>query len=227
MSPPCATQNYGDQANKPIQKMIQFLTIGTVLGLSAGFAPGPLLTLVIAETLQHDIKSGFKVAIAPIITDLPIIILTLLLLSKLSNFHDILGVISLIGGCFILYMGYESIRTKGIELNLKKLKPDSLKKGVLANALNPHPYLFWLSVGAPTMTKAMSLSNSAPLAFIISFYAFLVGSKVVLAILVGKSKSFLSDKVYLYIMRFLGLVLCLFSLVLFYDGLKLLDIIEA
>ena len=63
--------------------MIHYLTIGTVLGLSAGFAPGPLLTLVISETLQHDIKSGIKIALAPIITDLPIIILTLFILSKL------------------------------------------------------------------------------------------------------------------------------------------------
>jgi hypothetical protein len=51
--------------------MIHFLTIGIILGLSAGFAPGPLLTLVISETLQHNINSGVKVALAPIITDLP------------------------------------------------------------------------------------------------------------------------------------------------------------
>ncbi len=98
--------------------MINFLTIGTILGLSAGFAPGPLLTLVISETLQHDIKSGVKVALAPIITDLPIIILTLFILAKLSNFHNILGIISLTGGFVILFMGYESIRTRGVELNL-------------------------------------------------------------------------------------------------------------
>ena len=87
-------------------EMTHYLTMGIVLGLSAGFAPGPLLTLVIAETLQHDIKAGFKVAIAPVITDLPIIILTLVVLSKLSNFHSILGVISIIGGFFVLFMGW-------------------------------------------------------------------------------------------------------------------------
>ncbi len=103
--------------------MINFLTIGTILGLSAGFAPGPLLTLVISETLQHDVKSGVKVALAPIITDLPIVILTLFILAKLSNFHNILGIISLIGGFFILFMGYESICTKGVELNFQKTKP--------------------------------------------------------------------------------------------------------
>jgi threonine/homoserine/homoserine lactone efflux protein len=205
--------------------MINFLTIGIILGLSAGFAPGPLLTLVISETLQHDIKSGVKVALAPIITDLPIIILTLFILAKLSNFHNILGIISLTGGFFILFMGYESIRTKGVELNLQEAKPQSLKKGILANALNPHPYLFWFSVGAPTMTKAMSLNIVAPLAFISSFYALLVGSKILLAILVGKSKSFLGGNVYIYTMRFLGLILCILAFALFRDGIKLLGII--
>ncbi len=205
--------------------MINFLTIGIILGLSAGFAPGPLLTLVISETLQHDIKSGVKVALAPIITDLPIIVLTLFILAKLSNFHNILGIISLTGGFFILFMGYESIRTKGVELNLQEAKPQSLKKGILANALNPHPYLFWFSVGAPIMTKAMSLNIVAPLAFISSFYALLVGSKILLAILVGKSKSFLGGNVYIYTMRFLGLILCILAFALFRDGIKLLGII--
>ncbi|MCD4754685.1 MAG: LysE family translocator, partial [Deltaproteobacteria bacterium] len=91
--------------------MVNFLAIGSILGLSAGFAPGPLLALVISETLQHNIKAGFKVALAPIITDLPIIILTLFILVKLSNFHNVLGIISCMGGFFVLCLGYQSIRT--------------------------------------------------------------------------------------------------------------------
>lgn len=206
--------------------MIHFLTIGIILGLSAGFAPGPLLTLVISETLQHDIKSGVKVALAPFITDLPIIILTLFVLSELSSFHNILGIISLTGGLVILLMGYKSIRFKGVELNLQKAKSQSLIKGVLANALSPHPYLFWFSVGAPVMTKAMNKNIIAASAFIIGFYLCLVGSKILLAVLVGKSKSFLSGNVYIFTMRFLGFVLCILAFVLFYDGFKLLEIIK-
>lgn len=206
--------------------MINFLTIGIILGLSAGFAPGPLLTLVISETLQHDIKSGVKVAIAPVITDLPIIILTLFILAKLANSHNILGIISLTGGFFILYMGYKNLRTKGVEPGLKETKPQSLTKGILANALNPHPYLFWLTVGAPIMTKAMGQNVVALLAFIISFYVFLIGSKILLAILVGRSKTFMGGNVYIYTMRFLGLILCVLAFVLFRDGLRLLGIIQ-
>ncbi len=203
--------------------MTHFLVIGTILGLSAGFAPGPLLTLVIAETLQHDIKAGVKVALAPIITDLPIIILTLFILAKLSHFHTILGFISLTGGCFVLFMGYKSICSTGYGFHFKEIQSKSLTKGILANFLSPHPYLFWLSVGAPTISNAMSLNILAPVAFIVPFYTFLVGSKILLAILVGKSKSFLSGNMYINTMRGLGFALCGLAFVLFFDGLKLLE----
>jgi threonine/homoserine/homoserine lactone efflux protein len=204
--------------------MLNFLAIGAILGLSAGFAPGPLLALVISETLQHNIKAGFKVALAPIITDLPIVILTLFILVKLSSFHNVLGIISFIGGFFVLYLGYQGIRTKGIKLNSQEIGPNSWTKGIIANVLNPHPYLFWFSVGAPTVTKAMNQGIFAPFAFIGSFYVLLVGSKIVIALLVGKSRSFLTGNAYIYTMRFLGLLLCVLAIVLFYDGLKLLGI---
>ena len=204
--------------------MVYYLTIGIILGLSAGFTPGPLLTLVFSETLEHGIKAGIKVSIAPIITDLPIIILTIYVFSQLSNFNNILGVVSLVGGCFVLFLAYESLSSKTKETNFEEEMPKSLAKGILANVLSPYPYLFWLSVGAPIMTKAQDLNRLAPLAFILAFYVFLLGSKILLAILVGKSKSFLSSDVYIYIKRFLGLVLCVLAFGLFIDGLKLLGV---
>jgi threonine/homoserine/homoserine lactone efflux protein len=205
--------------------MMHFLAIGIVLGLSAGLAPGPLLTLVIAETLQHDVRSGVKVALAPLITDLPIILLTLFILANLASFHHILGVISIAGGCFILLMGYQSLRTKAVAIDLPEARSNAFAKGVMANTLSPHPYLFWFSVGAPAMTKALNQDSSAAAAFIISFYLCLVGSKIVLAILVGKSKFLLTGNAYLFTMRFLGLALCALAIVLFHDGLSLLKVI--
>ena len=205
--------------------MIHFLTIGIILGLSAGFSPGPLLTLVISETLEHDMKAGIKVALAPIVTDLPIIILTVFILAKLTNFHNILGIISLSGGFLILFMGYKGIRTKGIEFKLEKDRPKSLIKGIVVNALSPHPYLFWFSVGGPILTRAMKVSAVAVLAFIGGFYILLIGSKLILSIVVGRSRSFLNGTLYLYILRLLGMVLGLIALLLFRDGLKLLGLI--
>ena len=201
--------------------MIAFLTTGTILGLSAGIAPGPLLALVISETLRHDVKAGVKVALAPIISDLPIVALTLYILEKLSAFNIILGTISFLGGFVLLYMGYESLATKGVNLSFQNLKPQSLKKGIIVNVLNPHPYLFWISIGAPTTIKAWDQSIFAAMAFIGSFYILLVGSKISLAVLVGRYRSFLTGSFYIYTMRILGLILFAFALVLFRDGMNL------
>ena len=203
--------------------MTSILITGIVLGLSAGLAPGPLLTLVITETLQTDIKAGIKVALAPLITDLPIILASVFLLSRLSSSNTILGIISIAGAIFVFYISYETLTAKAMQATTQNLKSQSLMKGILANALSPHPYLFWVSVGAPIMTKAMKINTLAPLLFLLGFYVLLVGSKVVLAILVGQSKTVLQGKAYLYVMRFLGLALCILALLLLIDGIQLLQ----
>ncbi len=64
---------------------LEFLISGVVFGLAAGIAPGPLLALVFSETLKYEKKEGVKVAISPLITDLPIVIFVLFMLSTLSS----------------------------------------------------------------------------------------------------------------------------------------------
>jgi len=204
--------------------MLSFLTTGIILGLSAGFAPGPLLALVVAETLQHGMGAGVKVALAPVLTDLPIIILTLFILAKLSGIHQVLGGISIIGAGFILYLGIKNMQTKGVALDQDRSPSRSLQKGIVVNVLSPYPYLFWFSVGAPTTIKAMDVGLLAAVSFIGSFYVLLVGAKIVLAILVAKSRSFLQGEAYIFIMRLLGVLLLVLAGILFRDGLGLLGL---
>jgi threonine/homoserine/homoserine lactone efflux protein len=202
--------------------MIPFLTAGIILGFSAGIAPGPLLALVIAETLQHHLKAGIKVAFAPIITDLPIVFVTISVLARLSDFKAVLGLISICGGFFISYLGFQCIRTSGITISGEGMREASLKKGIIANFLSPHPYLFWLSVGAPMTIRAMDQTVFAAAAFIGSFYILLVGSKVAIAVMVSRSRSFLAGKAYIFTMRMLGLILVILAGFLFYDGILMI-----
>lgn len=205
--------------------MIHFLGLGMILGLSAGFSPGPLLMLVISETLRHGTGSGMKVALAPVITDLPIILIALFLLLRLSASNYILGAIALAGGMFLLFTGYDSIRSRAVELALPQAQPRSLAKGVLTNFLSPHPYLFWLTVGAPELTKSLAIGTTPFLAFLAGFYLSLVGAKLALAVAAGRSKLFLSSRAYLYTLRLLGFLLVAFAVMLFREGLALLGFV--
>lgn len=202
--------------------MIPFLATGILLGLSAGFAPGPLLALVVSETLQHDLKAGVRVALAPVITDMPIIFFSLLVLARLSDFQNFLGIVSVSGACFILYLGIMNMKIRGVQIDTDSSPKKSLQKGILVNALSPHPYLFWLTVGGPTTIKAMNLSLIAASGFVLSFYVLLVGSKILLAILVSRSRSFLQANTYILTMRLLGFILILLAGFLFKDGIRLL-----
>jgi len=202
---------------------IQYLLTGLFFGLIAGISPGPLLTLVITETIKHSKTQGIKVAIAPLITDLPIIIVTIFILSKLSNFEFTLAVISFLGAAFILYLGYECIKTKGIEINLKNITPQSLKKGIVANILNPHPYFFWLTVGAPIIFKSYREDLSFTIIFITSFYIILIGSKIIISLLVDKTRYFLEGKFYIWAMRILGISLFVFVIIFVKEGIKYLN----
>ncbi|MDD9301630.1 MAG: LysE family transporter [Desulfobacter sp.] len=199
--------------------MSHYLLMGLILGLSAGLSPGPLLALVISETLSRGLKAGIWVGFAPLVSDLPIFALALLGLSQVSDFNWVLGLISLLGGAVILKMGVSGLGAQATVLDTKNHGGTSFYKGVMVNLLSPHPYLFWISVGGPAATRAWELTPLAGVGFVATFYAMLVGSKVGLALMVARSRSFLMGKMYVFTMRFLGLMLCILSFVLIWEGL--------
>jgi threonine/homoserine/homoserine lactone efflux protein len=208
------------------KEMISALTTGILFGLSSGLAPGPLLALVLTQTLKHDAKEGMKVAVAPLLTDLPVILVSVFILTRFLTYRSILGGISLVGGLYVLYLAYESVKTKPLNLPVSETEPHSFRKGWLVNTLSPHPYLFWITVGAPFILKSGEQGLLPPVMFVLFFFVSLVGSKMLLALLIGKSRSFLTHSTYLWVMRGLGVMLALFGIFLLRDGLTFLRILS-
>ena len=195
---------------------ISLLTAGIIFGLSGGLTPGPLFTFIISETLKYGSKEGVKIAFVPILSDLPIVLISLFIVSKLSEINIVIGLISLAGAIYLIFLAIEGLKFNGTILDTTKVSPQSIRKGITINFLNPNPYIFWLTVGAPTVIHSSEISFVGPVAFIGGMYIFLVGSKVALAILVGKSKIFLKSKIYIYTIRFLGIILLIFAVIFIY-----------
>jgi len=207
-----------------IDSLFGVLTVGFLLGAPAGITPGPMLVLIISETFRHGIRAGAKVAFIPLLTDLPVVLVSGFLFAKLSNVDFLLGVISLSGAVFLTYLGSRSIKIASAEIPDFTPKPLRLRELMLANLANPNPYLFWFTVGAPLMVRSFQQSVSLGTAFLFSFYLGLVGVKFLLAIAAGKSRSFLQGIWYRRIMQFLGFALIGFALFLLRDGLILLGL---
>ena len=74
---------------------------GLIFGLAAGVSPGPLLTLVVQQTMRHGVREGVKVTAVPVITDVPIVEATVVAV-RAGNLQGGLGVISLAGAAFLV-----------------------------------------------------------------------------------------------------------------------------
>jgi len=204
--------------------MLLTLSSGLALGLAAGVAPGPLSALVVSQTLSYGVREGVKVAAAPLVTDLPIILLAALVGNTLVSRPQPLGILSLAGAGYICFLGWESIRIKPADLKPSATIANSMSKGILTNLLNPHPYLFWITVGTPLLLKTWAAGVWGAMLWLTGFYLMLVGSKIGLSLLVGYSRRLLYGRGYLWLNRILGLVLFFFALLLARDGLTLIGV---
>ncbi len=207
---------------------LEFLVSGVLLGFAAGVAPGPLMALVMGQTLRFGTREGLKVAVAPLVTDIPIVALaTLLAATAAGSAEGLLGSISLAGAAFVAYLGLDSIRARGFDAGRPDEAPRSWTRGAVVNALSPHPYLFWVTVGAPILIRAWSDGAPAAGAFLVGFYACLVGAKMVIAVVAGRSGGRLRGRGYRAVMMVLGGLLLVFAARLAVDGLRLLDVLPA
>ncbi len=198
---------------------------GLVFGLVAGISPGPLLALVISETVRGGFQAGLRVALAPLITDLPIILVAILILARISRSAPILGVITLAGAVFIGFLAYECFQTaKTKERPEPGSGTGSLIKGIVSNLLNPHPYIFWLTIGGPMLMAPEKNHIATGILFLLPFYTCLVGTKIIIAALASHSRFEPSMPAYRIVNGILGATLIFFALYFLHNGLHYLGV---
>jgi threonine/homoserine/homoserine lactone efflux protein len=204
--------------------MTDLAIAGAVLGLSGGISPGPLLALVVSETLNRGVAGGIRVAVAPLITDLPIVAAVFLVLSRLADVAPVLGAVTLAGAAFLVFLGIAGIGTRAPDVQSTDSTQTSLIRGVVTNFLNPSPYLFWLTVGGPLVVGAAANGLAGPAAFLVSHYLLLVGSKIAVAVVVSRSRSVLGGRSFIWMNRALGVVLLGFAAIFLWNGLVYLGL---
>lgn len=204
--------------------MLTALTAALVYGLTGGLAPGPLMTFVIAQTLRHGAREGMKSAVVPLFSDFPIIALLLLLLDDLARVRPLVAAIALGGVVYLFYLAWESWRAKPPSASdpASSAPPRSIARGALVNLLNPNVYLFWLTAGTPLLLKAWHHSMLAAAGVLAVFFTSLIGCKLLLALLIARSRERVIGRWYVPAMRTLAVLLVAFAAVMARDALALL-----
>lgn len=204
---------------------MEYLIQGLLLGLGVGLAPGPLLALVISASLRGGTSHGLRVALSPLITDLPIIVISLFILRQINN--SALGFLSIVGTIVLFYFAYESWMAgknnpqdfikEGKSIGSTKT---TLFKAILTNFVNPSAWLFWMTAGGTLLVSGWNKSLLDAAGFLVGFYLLLIGSKALLAFGIGSTRNKMPSWLYKLLVRIAAILLLVLGIELFRSSLN-------
>lgn len=86
------------------------------------------MTLAITQTVRHGFKEGLSVAVAPLVTDVTIVLALFFVLRVLSG--QALCTLGIAGAIYALYLAYETARTESVGEIASAAAPASLKSAL-------------------------------------------------------------------------------------------------
>ena len=169
--------------------LLAYLLQGAGYGFSAAAQPGPFQTYLISQTLRNGWRRTLVAALAPLVSDGPIILLVLLVLTRLPEAFRL--ALQLVGSLFILYLAWGAFRAWR-RLNAQAaLAPaagagtQSLVRAGLMNALSPGPWIYWSLVTGPILARGWRATPANSVAFLAGFYGVMIASLVVIILVFG------------------------------------------
>lgn len=201
-----------------------YLWKAILLGIHAGVSPGPITTMLVTQSLLHGRRAGAKIALVPILTDIPIIATVIPALYYLTHgFGIVIALISIVGACLLCHLGYESLLVSAPHFQKKDVPPISLLRAVGINFFNPNLYIYWLTICGPLSISALRTDGFAVMfLFIGLFFICITSTKLVMALLFGSVRHSLDLRLIIWINRLLGIALLFFAASFLWQGFKIL-----
>jgi threonine/homoserine/homoserine lactone efflux protein len=170
--------------------MFTYILQGLGFGFAAAVQPGLFQTYVLSQALNRGWRRALPTALAPLLSDAPIITLGLLVLSQvpdwLQRFLYIasgLFILTLAWGAFKAWRAFDASDT--LEASPSQ---QGLLKAALMNVVSPGPYLFWSLVTGPILLEGWREAPPLGIGFLTGFYTAMIASLAALILLFGLAK---------------------------------------
>jgi threonine/homoserine/homoserine lactone efflux protein len=164
--------------------MINYLIFGISFSLACVVQPGPFQAFLFSQSITNGWRKTIPLAFAPLMSDVPIIILVLLVLTNIPN--EIIHALQCAGGVFLLYLAFNAYKTWRHFYQSGKQNISSQQnffKAVLVNLLNPGPYLGWSLVMGPMLIKGWTANPINGIVLLIGFYSSMIIYSTVMIVL--------------------------------------------
>ena len=179
--------------------------------------------MVFRETLSGGFKAGLWTAAAPIFTDGPLIIVSLLAAGWLATNPLALLIISAAGAIFLAKMGVDCFSIEPPNPTDGQIDTSgSFKRGILTNLLNPNVYVFWFLIGGPLMALYVEVEPLAPIAYALTFLISIILTKTIFAYSLDRMSGNISHKGYRTALNICGILMIGFAAAYTYQAYDLL-----
>jgi threonine/homoserine/homoserine lactone efflux protein len=162
------------------------------MALAAAVQPGPLQAFLLARVAEKGVKATIPAALAPLLSDGPIILLALLVLKSLPP--TLTRIIQGAGGLLLMYLASSAFRQWLAWRNSRSRSmgtaPHTLAQAVAVNLLNPNPYLAWSLVLGPKLLQAWREGPGNAIALIGGFYGTMVAALALSIVFFGSARFF-------------------------------------
>lgn len=162
------------------------LLLGAAFGLQGAIQPGPLMVVLVSESVRHGRKAGMKIGLIPLLTDPPVLLLALIVVASIPEVF--LGVISLLGAILLIRLGRLGLRNDDPD-DRYRAEPTAKKTfaaAVAFNFLNPNLYLYSFMINAPQVIACWNHGGFAPaVGYVAAFFAAIAAANALLAVLAG------------------------------------------
>ena len=184
-----------------------------ITGLVITAGSGPLLTMVVRETLSGGLRAGLWTAAAPLFSDGPLIVLSLVASAWIATNVSVLLAITVAGSVFLAKMGIDCFRMETPDLTASKdhIPKGSFARGITTNLLNPNVYVFWFLIGGPLMAGVVEDEILAPVAYALSFLVSIIVTKATIAYIIFRASEGISATAYRRLLGGCGAVMIGFS----------------
>jgi len=170
--------------------MFAYVILGASYGFAAAVQPGQFQAFLVSQTMTNGWRRTVPAALAPLLSDIPMICLVLLILTQVPQLF--LHVLQIVGGLFLLYLALRAFKaTRSFQQALAAPAPihQTILKAVLVNLLNPNPYLAWALIMGPLLLKAWRQAPSCGIGLVAAFYMTLVSTTAAIVALLAAARS--------------------------------------
>ncbi|MBI4201331.1 MAG: LysE family transporter [Chloroflexi bacterium] len=187
-----------------------------LVGLSGAASPGPLLAFNIRETVRRGVLAGPYVAAGHSLLELLVVVALAFGLTRWVDSDPVVAAIGLLGGLFLLWMGWSMIRNPGQGAPQLGTQVDSAKErgikepfigGILVSLSNPYWAIWWITVGAAFMTKSLKLGAVGVIAFYLGHILSDISWYSLVSAALASGRRFLTARVYRGVMLGCGFFL--------------------